>query len=166
MNGKTRAGIGYDAHKFTEGSGLVLGGVKIPFTKKLDGWSDADLLTHAIIDALLGAAALGDIGSHFPPGEAPYKDISSLVLLEKVKKELAANGWRVVNIDATILAERPRMRDFIERMRRTLSRTLGIDVSRVSIKASTSNGLGFIGRGEGIAAQAIALIEGGKDEGI
>jgi 2-C-methyl-D-erythritol 2,4-cyclodiphosphate synthase len=166
MNVRMSVGIGYDSHPLVPGRKLVLGGIDIPFERGLDGWSDADALTHAIIDALLGAAARGDIGSHFPPGEAPYKDISSLVLLEKVKKELAANGWRVVNIDATILAERPRMRDFIERMRRTLSRTLGIDVSRVSIKASTSNGLGFIGRGEGIAAQAIALIEGGKDEGI
>jgi 2-C-methyl-D-erythritol 2,4-cyclodiphosphate synthase len=166
MNGKTRAGIGYDAHKFTEGSGLVLGGVKIPFTKKLDGWSDADLLTHAIIDALLGAAALGDIGSHFPPGEPEYKDISSLILLERAGEELAANGWQVVNIDATVLAESPRLREFVDQMRRQLSRTLGIDVGQVSVKASTSDGLGFIGRGEGMAAYAVALIEGGKDEGI
>ena len=166
MKNNLRIGIGYDAHPLVPGRKLVLGGIEIPFERGLDGWSDADALTHAIIDALLGAAARGDIGSHFPPGEAPYKDISSLVLLEKIKKELAENGWQVVNIDATILAERPRMRDFIDRMRQKLSQTLGINISRVSVKASTSNGLGFTGRGEGIAVQAIALIEGGKDEGI
>ena len=166
MNGKMRIGIGYDVHKLTEGSDLVLGGVKIPFTKKLDGWSDADLLTHAIIDALLGAAALGDIGSHFPSGDLQYKDISSLILLERVREKLAANGWQVVNIDATVLAERPKLRDFIDEMRQKISQTLGINVSQVSVKASTSNGLGFVSRGEGIAAHAVALIEGGKDEGI
>ena len=161
-----RAGIGYDVHPLAAGRKLVLGGVEIPFERGLDGWSDADVLTHAIIDALLGAAALGDIGSHFPPGEPQYKDISSLVLLEKVSEELAANSWQVVNIDATILAESPRLRDFINRMRQQLSQTLGISIRQVSVKASTSNGLGFVGRGEGIAAYAIALIEGGKDEGI
>jgi len=162
MNGSTRVGIGYDVHPLVSGRKLVLGGIEIPFAKGLSGWSDADALTHAVIDALLGAAARGDIGSHFPPGEPQYKDISSLALLEKVREELAASGWRVVNIDATILAEKPRMRDFIDRMRQQLSRTLKIDISRVSVKASTANGLGFIGRGEGIAAQAVALIEGGK----
>ena len=128
--------------------------------------SDADVLNHAIIDALLGAAALGDIGTHFPPGESQYQDISSQVLLEKVREELAANGWQVVNIDATILAERPRLRDFIDRMRQQLSQTLGINPGQMSVKASTSNGLGFIGRGEGIAAQTVALIEGSANEGI
>ena len=166
MNGKVRAGIGYDVHHLVSGRKLVLGGIDIPFTKGLSGWSDADALTHAIIDALLGAAARGDIGRHFPSGEPQYKDISSLVLLEKVRKELAENGWQVVNIDATILAERPKLRDFIDRMRQQLSQTLGISISQVSVKASTSNGLGFIGRGEGIAAYAVALIEGGKNEGI
>jgi 2-C-methyl-D-erythritol 2,4-cyclodiphosphate synthase len=166
MNGKVRAGIGYDVHPLVPGRKLVLGGIDIPFAKGLSGWSDADALTHAIIDALLGAAARGDIGSHFPPGEPQYQDISSLVLLEEVSEELAADGWRVVNVDATILAESPRLRDFIERMRQQLSQTLGIDVSQVSVKASTSNGLGSVGRGEGIAAYAVALIEGGKDESI
>lgn len=166
MNGKTRVGIGYDVHPLAPGCQLVLGGVDIPFDKGLSGWSDADALTHAIIDALLGAAARGDIGSHFPPGESPYQGISSLVFLEKVSGELAAHGWQVVNIDATILAERPRMRDFIPQMRQKLSGTLGINISRVSVKASTANGLGFIGRGEGIAAYAVAMIEGGQDEGI
>jgi 2-C-methyl-D-erythritol 2,4-cyclodiphosphate synthase len=166
MNIKTRAGIGYDVHPLVPGRKLVLGGMEIPFDKGLSGWSDADALTHAIIDALLGAAAMGDIGSHFPPGELRYKDISSLVLLEEIREKLAANGWRVLNIDATILAESPRLRDFTGAMRRHLSQTLGININQVSVKASTSNGLGFIGRGEGIAAYAIALIEGGKDEGI
>ncbi len=166
MNGKVRAGIGYDVHPLVPGRRLVLGGIDIPFDKGLSGWSDADVLIHAIIDALLGAAALGDIGSHFPPGEPKYKDISSLVLLEEVREKLSAKGWQVVNIDATILAERPKFMDFIERMRQQLSQTLGISTSQVSVKASTSNGLGFVGRGEGIAAYVVALIEGGKDEGI
>ena len=161
-----RVGIGYDVHPLVPGRRLVLGGIEISFAKGLSGWSDADALTHAIIDALLGAVALGDIGSHFPSGEPQYKDISSLVLLEKVKEELTSHGWRVVNIDATILAAGPRLRDFIDRMRQQLSRTLGINISQVSVKASTSNTLGFIGRGEGIAAYAVALIEGGKNEGI
>jgi 2-C-methyl-D-erythritol 2,4-cyclodiphosphate synthase len=166
MKNKMRAGTGYDVHPLVPGRKLVLGGIDIPFDKGLSGWSDADALTHAIIDALLGAAALGDIGSHFPPGETQYKDISSLVLLERVREKLAENGWQVVNIDATILAESPRMRDFIDPMRQQLSRTLGISTSQVSVKASTANGLGSIGRGEGIAAYAIALVEGDKDEGI
>jgi 2-C-methyl-D-erythritol 2,4-cyclodiphosphate synthase len=155
-----RIGIGYDVHPLTPGRRLVLGGIEIPFERGLSGWSDADSLTHAIIDALLGAAAFGDIGSHFPPGDPQYKDISSLVLLERTKEELAENGWRVVNIDATVMVERPRLRDFIDRMRGQLSRTLGIDISQVSVKASTSARLGFIGREEGIAAYAVALIEG------
>ena len=159
MNSKLRAGIGYDVHPLSPGRRLVLGGIDIPFDKGLSGWSDADVLTHAIIDALLGAAALGDIGSHFPPGEPQYKDISSLVLLERLRDRLAENGWQVVNIDATILAERPRLRDFIDRMRKQLSQTLGINISQVSVKASTSNQLGFIGRGEGIAAYAVATVE-------
>ena len=160
MRDKIRVGIGYDVHPLILGRRLVLGGVEIPFKKGLDGWSDADVLTHAIIDALLGAAALGDIGSHFPPGEPQYKGISSLVLLEKVKRELDKNGWQVNNIDATIVAEKPKLRDFIDGMRQQISQTLGIELSQVSVKASTSAILGFIGRGEGIAAHAIAMLEG------
>ncbi len=160
MKSKVRVGIGYDVHPLTPGRRLVLGGIEIPFDKGLSGWSDADVLTHAIIDALLGAAALGDIGSHFPPGEPQYKDISSLVLLEKVRKELAENGWQVGNVDATIVAEQPKLRDFIDRMRQQLSQTLGITLSQVSVKASTSSQLGFTGRGEGIAVWAVALLEG------
>ncbi len=154
-----RVGIGYDVHPLTQGRRLVLGGVAVPFERGLSGWSDADVLTHAIIDALLGAAALGDIGGHFPPGEAEYKDISSLVLLGRVRDELAKNGWQVGNIDATIVAEQPRLSSFIGEMRRKLSETLGIDVGRLSIKASSSARLGFVGNGEGIEAQAVALIE-------
>ncbi len=158
-----RIGIGYDVHPLTSGRRLVLGGVEVPFDKGLSGWSDADVLTHAIIDALLGAAALGDIGSHFTPGESEYKDISSLLLLEKVKSKLAEHGWRVHNIDATIVAEQPKLRDFIDQMRHQLSQTLDIEVSRVSVKASTSSQLGFVGQGEGIAVYAVALIESTSD---
>jgi len=161
-----KIGIGYDVHPLTPGRRLVLGGVDIPFDKGLSGWSDADVLTHAIMDALLGAAALGDIGRYFPPGEPQYKDISSLVLLEKVRGELAKNGWRVNNIDATVVAEQPKLRDFIEAMRQQLSQTLGINISQVSVKASTSAGLGFVGRGEGIAAYAVAMLERSEDEGF
>ena len=157
-----RIGIGYDAHPLVAGKKLVLGGTLIPFDRGLDGWSDADVLTHAIIDALLGGAARGDIGRHFPPGEEQYKGISSQALLEKVRLELEAGGFRVVNIDATVVADSPRLREFIDQMRDKLSQTLNINASQVSIKASTTNGLGFIGRGEGITAYTVALIEGGK----
>jgi len=161
-----RVGIGYDVHPLTPGRRLVLGGVEIPFVKGLSGWSDADVLTHAIIDALLGAAALGDIGNHFPPGEPQYKDISSLALLERVRNELARSGWQVSNIDATIVAEQPKLKDFIDGMRQKLSQTLDININQVSVKASTSAGLGLVGRGEGIIAYAVAMIEGNQDEDI
>ena len=154
-----RVGIGYDVHPMISGRRLVLGGVDIPFNMGLSGWSDADVLTHAIMDALLGAAALGDIGSHFPPGEPQYKGISSLTLLKRVRDKLAENSWQVVNVDATIMAERPKLRDFINQMRQQLSQVLGIALNQVGVKASTSAQLGFIGREEGIAAGAVALIE-------
>ncbi len=166
MNTKLRVGVGYDVHPLATGRKLVLGGIEIPFERGLSGWSDADVLTHAVIDALFGAAALGDIGSHFPPGEPEYKDISSLVLLRRTVDALARNSWRIVNIDATVVAERPRLREFIDRMREQLSQAMGISTSRISVKASTSEKLGFAGRGEGIAVYAVALIEGGKDEDI
>ncbi|MEE9400084.1 MAG: 2-C-methyl-D-erythritol 2,4-cyclodiphosphate synthase [Dehalococcoidales bacterium] len=159
MNGKFRFGTGYDVHSLIPGRRLVLGGIDIPFDKGLSGWSDADVLTHAIIDALLGAAALGDIGSHFPPGNPEYKDISSIILLEKVRDELAENGWRVNNVDVTILAERPRLRDHVDQMRERLSQALDVDIGQVSVKASTSDGLGFVGRGEGMTAYAVATLE-------
>jgi 2-C-methyl-D-erythritol 2,4-cyclodiphosphate synthase len=159
MSGKLHTGIGYDVHSLSPGRPLVLGGIDIPFDKGLSGWSDADVLTHAIIDALLGAAALGDIGSHFPPGDPKYKDISSLVLLAKIRDELAENGWQINNIDATVVAEKPRLRDFIDRIREKISQTLGINIGQVSVKAKTSDQLGFVGRGEGIAACAVATLE-------
>ena len=159
MASKMRIGVGYDVHPLTAGRKLVLGGVDISFDKGLGGWSDADVLTHAVIDALLGAAALGDIGSHFPPGDPQYKGISSLVLLEKVNDKLAENGWRTGNIDATIVAEKPELKDFVDGMRRQLSRALSVDIGKVSVKATTTEGMGFAGRGEGIAACAVALIE-------
>jgi 2-C-methyl-D-erythritol 2,4-cyclodiphosphate synthase len=159
MVDKMRIGIGYDVHPLVAGRKLVLGGVEIPFGKGLEGWSDADALTHAVIDALLGAAGLGDIGQHFPSGEAEYEGISSLVLLDKVIEKLEEQGWRVGNIDAIVVAEKPRLSEYIDDMRRTLSQVLGIDIGKISIKASTNNGLGFIGNGEGIAAYAVALIE-------
>lgn len=154
-----RIGIGYDVHPLVSGRPLVLGGVTVPHDKGLDGWSDADVLSHAVIDALLGAAALGDIGSHFPPGEPEYCNISSLVLLERVREEFIRSGWRVVNIDATVVAERPSLHNFIDTMRSQVSQTLDIAMSQVSVKAKTSGGLGFIGGGEGIAAYAVVLIE-------
>jgi 2-C-methyl-D-erythritol 2,4-cyclodiphosphate synthase len=157
---RLRIGTGYDAHPLVRGRKLVIGGVEIPFDKGLDGWSDADVLTHAVIDALLGAAALGDIGGHFPPGEPQYKDISSLTLLREVGDKLAAQGWRIVNIDATVIAEAPKLAGFFGQMRWQLSGRLGIDLEQVSVKASTANGLGLVGKGEGIAAIAVALIEG------
>jgi len=160
METKLRIGTGYDAHPLVKKRKLIIGGVEIPFNKGLDGWSDADVLTHAIIDALLGAAALGDIGGHFPPGEPQYKDISSLTLLKEVGEKLADGGWGIVNIDATVIAEEPKLAGFIEGMRQSLSRSLGIEVDRVSVKASTANGLGLVGKGEGMAAIAVALIEG------
>jgi 2-C-methyl-D-erythritol 2,4-cyclodiphosphate synthase len=151
-------GIGIDIHPLVIGRKLVLGGVELPFEKGLDGWSDADVLTHAIIDALLGAAALGDIGKHFPPGAPEYQGISSLNLLEKVRKKLFDSDWSIQNIDATVITEKPRLRDVIDTMRERLSRTLDIHINQMSIKASTANGVGSIGRGEGIAALAIASL--------
>jgi 2-C-methyl-D-erythritol 2,4-cyclodiphosphate synthase len=159
VKSRLRIGVGYDVHPLTSGRKLILGGVDIPFDKGLDGWSDADALIHAIIDALLGAAALGDIGLDFPPGVSEYKDISSLELLRRTGKKLAETGWLVNNIDATILAERPKLKGFFDTMRERLSQALGIGLDQVSVKAATSEQLGFVGRGEGIAALAVALLE-------
>ncbi|HEY50104.1 MAG TPA: 2-C-methyl-D-erythritol 2,4-cyclodiphosphate synthase [Dehalococcoidia bacterium] len=154
-----RIGIGYDAHRLTSGRPLILGGVEIPSNLGLEGWSDADVVVHAIIDALLGAAALGDIGSHFPPDDPAYKDISSIVLLHRTVELLSGQGWRINNIDATIMAERPLLSPFIDQMRQNISQALSISKSQVSVKASTTEGLGFTGREEGIAAYSAALIE-------
>ena len=154
-----RIGIGYDAHRLTKGRPLVLGGVDIPFDKGLEGWSDADVLIHAIIDALLGAAALGDIGRHFPSNDSNYKDISSIILLQHTSHLLREQSWLISNVDATIVAERPLFRPFFDQMRQNISKALSISRSKVSIKATTSDGLGFTGMGEGIAAYSVALIE-------
>jgi 2-C-methyl-D-erythritol 2,4-cyclodiphosphate synthase len=154
-----RIGSGYDVHPLVPGRKLVLGGVGVPFEKGLDGWSDADVLAHAVMDALLGAAALGDIGRHFPPGDPAYQGVSSLTLLAKVGEMLGARGFHVVNIDSTVIAERPKLRDYIDAMRGKVAGALGIDVEQVSVKASTNNGLGFIARGEGIAALAVVLVD-------
>jgi len=153
-----RFGIGFDIHPLTDGRKLVLGGLEIPFEKGLDGWSDADVLTHAIMDALLGAAAMGDIGVHFPPGNPAYKDIRSLKLLAEVKQKLTTGGWHIENIDATIITEKPRMREYIDKMRENLGATLDMHINQISLKASTANGVGSIGNGDGIAALAIASL--------
>ena len=152
-------GIGFDIHPFVAGRKLVLGGVEIPFDRGLDGWSDADVLTHAIIDALLGAAAMGDIGMHFPPGKPEYKNISSLKLLVEIKSKLTASGWQINNIDATVIAEKPHLREYIDIMRQMLRQTLGLPLSQVSVKASTANQVGALGHEEAIAALAIASLQ-------
>ena len=154
-----RTGIGYDIHPLVIGRPLVLGGVTVPFEKGLDGWSDADVLTHAVMDALLGAAALGDIGLHFPPGDAAFQGASSLAMLERVRGLLEEKGCTASNIDATVIAERPRLREFIDAMRASLAGALQVDLDRVSVKASTSNGIGALAAGAGIAALAVAVIE-------
>ena len=153
-----RVGIGWDSHPLVSGRKLILGGIDIAFDKGLSGWSDADVAVHAIIDALCGASSLGDIGTLFPPLDPQYKDISSLVLLNKTGNLLAARGFNVANIDVTIMAHNPRLSPFIPEMRKRISHALGIDVAQVTVKATTTNGLGFIGRGEGMAAQAVALV--------
>lgn len=158
-----RIGCGYDVHRLTEDRALILGGVDIPYELGLAGHSDADVLLHAIMDALLGAAALGDIGKHFPDTDERYKGISSLKLLETVADLLAENRYVVDNIDATIIAQRPKMRPYIEKMRENIASALGIDVSSVNVKATTEEGLGFTGRGEGISAQAVCLLSSADD---
>ena len=158
MKKELRVGIGCDSHPLVSGRRLILGGVDIPYNKGLSGWSDADVATHAIIDALCGAADLGDIGTLFPSQEPEYKDISSLVLLSKTDELLKAKGLRVVNIDVTIIAQSPKLSPFILEMRKCIGQALGLDSTQVTIKATTTNGLGFIGKGEGIAAQSVALI--------
>ena len=155
-----RVGTGWDSHPLVSGRRLVLGGVDIPYDKGLSGWSDADVATHAIIDALCGAADLGDIGTLFPSGEPKYQGISSLVLLSRTNELLKGKGFSVANIDVTILAQSPKLSPFIPGMRRRISQALGVNSTQVTIKATTTNGLGFIGREEGMAAQVVALIRG------
>lgn len=153
-----RIGMGYDVHRLVEGRDLIIGGVKIPYEKGLLGHSDADVLLHAIMDALLGAAALGDIGKHFPDTDPAYKGISSIKLLEKVGELLEENHVFIENIDATIIAQAPKMRPHIDTMRENIAKALLIDVGQVNVKATTEEGLGFTGSGEGISSQAICLV--------
>lgn len=154
-----RIGTGYDVHKLVEGRKLILGGVEIPYEKGLLGHSDADVILHAIMDALLGAAALGDIGQHFPDTSPDYEGANSLDLLREVGRILADAGYRIENIDSTIIAQKPKLMPYLSLMRQHVAEALGIDLDRVSIKATTEEHLGFTGRGEGISAQAVALLD-------
>ena len=153
-----RIGMGYDVHRLVEGRDLIMGGVKIPYEKGLLGHSDADVLLHAIMDALLGAAALGDIGKHFPDTDDKYKGVSSVELLRQVGQLLEENKYIIDNIDATIIAQRPKMRPYIDEMRSIIADTLGIEITQVNVKATTEEGLGFTGSGEGISSQAVCMI--------
>ena len=154
-----RVGMGYDVHKLTENRDLILGGVNIPWEKGLLGHSDADVLIHAVMDALLGAAALGDIGKHFPDTDPAYKGISSVKLLTHVMELLRKHHFAVGNVDAVIIAQKPKMAPHIPQMRKNLAQAMGVEEDRINIKATTEEGLGFTGRGEGIASQAICLLE-------
>ncbi len=151
-------GTGYDVHRLVEDRKLILGGVEIPYEKGLLGHSDADVLLHAISDALLGAAALGDIGKHFPDSDPKYKGADSLKLLSEVGRMLEENGYLIENIDSTILCQAPKLRPYIDEMRQNIADALGINIQQVSVKATTEEGLGFTGKGEGIASQAICLL--------
>ena len=154
-----RVGMGYDVHRLSVGRKLIIGGVEIPYEKGLLGHSDADVLLHAIMDALLGAAALGDIGKHFPDTDPAYEGISSMQLLEHVGKLLDESGYVIENIDATIIAQKPKMRPYIDEMRANIAKVLQIDAEQVNVKATTEEGLGFTGNGEGISSQAICAVE-------
>ena len=156
---KLRVGHGYDVHRLVEGRALILGGVTVPFDRGLLGHSDADVLTHAVMDALLGAAALGDIGKLFPDSDAAYAGADSIALLERVTALLREHGWQVGNMDATVVAQTPKLAPYIPEMRRRLAEAMGLDVDCVSVKATTEERLGFTGSGEGMAAHAVALIE-------
>ena len=153
-----RIGSGYDVHRLVEGRKLILGGVDIPYEKGLLGHSDADVLVHAVMDALLGAAALGDIGKHFPDSDEQYKNISSLLLLRDVSLLLKERGYTTINIDATIIAQRPKLSPYIEQMAKKMADVLEIPIGCINVKATTEEGLGFTGSGDGIAAQAVCLI--------
>lgn len=154
-----RIGHGYDVHAFAEGRRLILGGVDIPHVKGLMGHSDADVLTHAVCDSLLGALAMGDIGKHFPDTDSSFKNANSLLLLEKVKALLSAEGYGIVNVDSTLIAQKPKLAPYIDEMRKNLANAMGIPVTDVSVKATTEERLGFTGREEGISAHAVCLIE-------
>ena len=158
-----RIGQGYDVHRLVEGRKLIIGGVDIPYEKGLVGHSDADVLLHAVMDALLGAAALGDIGQHFPDSDERYKGISSITLLKEVGKILQENGYMIENIDSTVIAQRPKLLPYRPQMAENIAAALGIEKEQVSVKATTEEGLGFTGTGEGISAQAIALLSSVAD---
>ena len=153
-----RIGMGYDVHKLVEDRDLILGGVKIPYSLGLLGHSDADVLLHAIMDSLLGAAALGDIGKHFPDSDHRYKGISSIELLKHVGSLLKENNWLIENIDSTIIAQKPKMAPHIENMRKNISAALNINIDQINVKATTEEGLGFTGEGKGISSQSICLL--------
>lgn len=155
-----RIGTGYDVHRLTEGRKLIIGGVEIPYEKGLLGHSDADVLVHAIMDALLGAAALGDIGLHFPDSDESFRGISSIELLKRVRRLLLEKGYTINNVDSTIIAQAPKMRPYIDEMKKNIANALLLPVDDINVKATTEEGLGFTGQGEGIAAQAVCLIEG------
>lgn len=159
-NRPVRVGFGFDVHRLVEGRKLMLGGVEVPYDRGLVGHSDADVILHAIMDAMLGAVALGDIGQHFPPGDERYRGISSIILLDRVAKLVAARQFAVNNIDVVVVAEEPKILPHVPAMRSTIARSLGIDVENVSIKGKTTEGLGFTGRGEGIAAYAVVSLWG------
>lgn len=154
-----RIGFGYDVHRFAFDRKLVIGGVEIPYGKGLAGHSDADVLCHAIGDALLGAAALGDLGCHFPSTDGKYQGISSLILLQEIQRLLVGSKFKIINIDSTVVAEKPQLRPFINQMKTNIAKSLAIIFDQISIKATTSEGLGFVGTGDGIVAYAISLIE-------
>ena len=154
-----RIGLGYDVHRLVEGRDLIIGGVKIPYERGLLGHSDADVLLHAIMDSLLGASALGDIGKHFPDTDEKFKGISSIKLLEEVGKLLLSNGYSINNIDSSIIAQKPKMAPFIQQMRENIANALNIDLMQINVKATTEEGLGFTGNGEGISSQSICLLE-------
>jgi 2-C-methyl-D-erythritol 2,4-cyclodiphosphate synthase len=155
----SRVGLGYDAHRLVKGRKLILGGVEIPFEKGLLGFSDADVLCHAIGDAILGCLNLGDLGKHFPDTDKKYKDISSLKILSLINEKIKNQSAKIVNIDSTIVAQEPKLSPYINEMRKNISEALGIEIEKVSIKATTTEGLGFTGKGEGMSAICVVLLE-------
>jgi 2-C-methyl-D-erythritol 2,4-cyclodiphosphate synthase len=159
MENNLRIGLGFDAHPLRKREKLILGGVEIDFKKGLVGWSDADVLTHAVMDALLGAASIADKGRLFPPGDPEYRNISSLTLLRQVKEHLSTDGWKIINIDTVIVAAEPHLAEYIGQMENNLCQSLDLGVGQVSVKATTANGLNCAGRGRGIEAQAVALLQ-------
>ena len=155
---KTRIGQGFDAHRLAAGRRLILAGVEVPFERGLLGHSDADVLAHAVMDAILGALALGDLGDHFPPGDPAYRDADSMKLLAQVAAMAKSRGWEVAQVDATVIAEAPKLKPYIPAMRENLARALAADLEAVSVKATTTEGMGFAGRGEGLAALAVVML--------